>query len=58
MAQAVQLPAGFSAQLGQQDPARVLVRGQRLGAPAGPVQRLHQLRGHPLPQRMAGDQAA
>jgi hypothetical protein len=54
----VQLPqprARLSAELLDQDPAGVLIGGQRLGLAAAAIQRQHQQAVQVLPQRMPGD---
>ena len=49
-----QLPARLDAQLVDELPSGLLVHVERLGLPAAPVEREHQLRTEPLPQRMLG----
>jgi hypothetical protein len=53
--QVTQLRTGFDAELGDQGPTQVGVRGQRVGLPAGPVQRKHPLFVQVLAKRVSGD---
>ena len=53
---ALQGLAGVDAELAGQQVAGPAVGGQRVGLPAAPVQRQHQLAVQPLPQRMVPDQ--
>ena len=54
--QALQRLAGIDAELPGEQVADPPVGGQRVGLPAAPVQRQHELAVQPLPQRMPGDQ--
>ena len=55
--QLAQFGARLQAQLVDQTLPAAAVHLQGVGAPAGPVQRPHQLAAQPLPQRVLGDQA-
>lgn len=46
----------LEAELADEDTARVAVRGERVGRPAGPVQGQHQLSARAFPQRFGLDQ--
>ena len=52
----LELRAGFDPELLDERAARVAVRGERIGLPSRPVEREHQLRAQPLPQRMPRDE--
>ena len=54
--QVAQFPARFHAELVHQHPPGPLVGGQRLGLPAAPVERQHQLGVEPLAPRMVAGQ--
>ncbi len=54
--QAFQGLAGVDAELAGEQVTGPAVGGKRVGLPAGPVQRQHQLAVQPLPQRMVPDQ--
>ncbi len=54
--QVAQLGAGIGAELGGQDPGDPRVRGERVGLPAGAVQRGDQQCPEPFAQRMLADQ--
>ena len=47
---------GVDAELAGEQVADMAVGGQRVGLPAAPVQRQHELAVQPLPQRMVGGQ--
>ena len=52
----LELGARFDSELVDENPARALIRVERLRLPARPVQRSHQIHPQPLPKRVFGNQ--